>query len=160
MLDSNLLNLVGRQVNVAYQNVRDETQLMSKKLFELGEKLRKEKSFGYLKSRTFGNEATLFENMYDTDYENDLVFKNPFNDNTMTATEKEYLAYCLLQINSRRYDGIHTMADLVAGINSEPYKYLKAPLMRGSFSSKVAHKGLMYALKDSFSKLIPSRKNV
>jgi len=103
MLDSDLLNLVGRQLNTGYQNVRDEVQFVTKKLYELGEKLRKEKSFGYLKSKTVGNEASLFENMYDDDYPDDIIFKNPFKDHTMTDTEKEYLKYCLFQINSRRY---------------------------------------------------------
>lgn len=162
MLDSDLLNLVGRQLNTGYQNVRDEVQFVTKKLYELGEKLRKEKSFGYLKSKTVGNEASLFENMYDDDYPDDIIFKNPFKDHTMTDTEKEYLKYCLFQINSRRYSNqIHTMQDLESLLNSEDsFKYLRAPLMRGSFSSKVANKGLGYAIKDSFSKLIPNKKNL
>jgi hypothetical protein len=32
--------------------------------------------------------------------------------------------------------------------------------MRGSFSSKIANKGLWYAIKDSFSKLIPNKENL
>ena len=160
MLDSDLLNIIGKQLNIGYQNVRDETLLISKKLFELGEKLRRDKGFGYLKSRTFGNEASLFTNMYDDTYTDDLVFKNPFDDTTMLDSEKEYLKYCLLQINNRRY-GIQTLEELENKLNSADFiKYLRVPLMRGSGSSKIANKGLMYALKDSFSKLIPNKENL
>jgi hypothetical protein len=42
-------------------------------------------------------------NMYDDTYTDYLVFKNPFDDTTMLDSEKEYLKYCLLQINNRRY---------------------------------------------------------
>lgn len=53
------------------------------------------------------------------------------------------------------------MQDLESLLNSkDSFKYLRAPLMRGSFSSKVANKGLGYAIKDSFSKLIPNKKNL
>jgi hypothetical protein len=108
MLDSDTLNKIGKQLNNAYQNTRDEVKVIAKKVFELSEKLKKEKNFGYVQSRTFGNEAALYRNMYDESIKDDLYFKNPFDDNTMSNTEKEYLKYSLFMINKNRY-GIQTM---------------------------------------------------
>ena len=62
---------------------------------------------GYLSSRTFGNEASLYLNMYDTDYEtgdenSEIMFKNPFTDTSLDDIEREYLKFALIKINSNR----------------------------------------------------------
>ena len=160
MLDSDILNTVGKQVNVAYQNTRDTMIKISKKVQELSTKLKEEKGFGYLKSRTFGSEASLYRNMYQ-DRDDDLIFKNPFDDseNTMSDTEKELLKYSLLLINHDRF-GINTEEELIAGINSTPEKFLKVPLTVGTTDSKVAYKGLWNHLKDVFDKINPWSKNL
>lgn len=158
MLDSDILNTVGKQLNVAYQNTRDEMLAVSKKLQELTTKLKKEKNFGYLKSRTFGSEAALYRNMYQ-DREDDLLFKNPFDesDHSMSDTEKEVLKYSLFLINKNRH-GIKTVEDLIEGIKTDPHNYLKVPLTRGSKDSKIAYKGMWKYLKEVFDKINPFSK--
>jgi len=138
MLDSDTLNLVGTQLNVAYQNVRDEVQNISKKLDALDIKLKEHKGFGYIKSRTFGNEALLYKNMYDESYKDDLVFKNPFEEgNGLDDVEREYLKFALLKINNNRLEyPITDMEVLKSAIEGNRLKYLRVPLMTGSTASK------------------------
>lgn len=161
MLDSETLNLIGKQVNIAYQNTRDEMQVIAKKLFALSEKLKNENGFGYLKSRTFGNETKLYKNMYDESYENDLVFKNPFdsNERTLTETEREYLKTALLLINKNRH-GIKDEAELREAIKVDPHNYLKVPLTVGTTQSKVAYQGMFGHMKEAFSKWLPTKANI
>lgn len=160
MLDSDLLNTVGKQVNVAYQNTRDQMIKVSKRIQELAAKLKQEKGFGYLKSRTFGSEAKLYKNMYQ-DLEDDLLFKNAFdpNENTLSSTEREFLQHSLFMINHDRY-GINTLDELIDGINKDPHKFLKVPLTIGTTDSKVAYRGMWNHLKDVFDKLNPWSKNI
>ena len=160
MLDSDILNTVGKQVNVAYQNTRDTMIKISKEVQELSSKLKKEKGFGYLKSRTFGSEASLYKNMYQQ-REDDLLFKNPFDssERTMSDTEKEFLKKSLLLINHDRY-GVNTEQELIEKIKLEPNKYLKVPLTVGTTDSKVAYKGMWNHMKDVFDKLNPWSKNL
>ena len=160
MLDSDILNIVGKRLNVAYQNTRDEMIAVSKKLQELTTKLKQEKNFGYLKSRTLGSEAALYKNMYQ-DKEDDLLFKNPFDesDHSMSDTEREVLKYSLFLINKDRL-GISTVEDLIAGINTDPHNYLKVPLTRGTTDSKIAYKGMWKYLKEVFDKINPFSKKL
>ena len=159
MLDSDILNTVGKQVNVAYQNTRDQMLKISKRVQELSKKLKEEKGFSYLKSRTFGSEAALYKNMYQ-DRDDDLVFKNAFdpNETTLSDTERAFLQHSLFLINHDRY-GINTIDELLAGINKDPHKFLKVPLTIGTTDSKVAYRGLWNHLKDVFDKLNPWSKN-
>lgn len=159
MLDSDTLNSVGKQLNVAYQNVRDEMQHITKKLFELDQQLKERHNMSYLSSRTVGNEASLYMNMYDRDAENmddpEILFKNPFTDNSLDDVEREYLKYALLKINSNRTGKVISMDNLEALIESNPVKYLRVPLMKGSTSSRVAYKGIAFTMKDSFKRILP-----
>ena len=161
MLDSSTLNLIAKQVNIAYQNTRDEMQAISKKLFNLGKKLKEENNFGYITSRTFGNETKLYKNMYDDSITDDLVFKNPFdpNERTLTETEREYLKTALLLINKNRHR-VKDEAELKAKISEDPHNYLKVPLTVGTSESKIAYQGMWGHLKESFGKLLPTAANV
>ena len=114
---------------------------------------------GYLSSRTVGNEASLYMNMYDRDAENmddpEILFKNPFTDTSLNDVEREYLKYALLKINSNRTGKIISIDNLEALIGSNPVKYLRVPLMKGSTSSRMAYKGLAFTIKDSFKRILP-----
>ena len=157
MLDSDTLNLVGTQLNVAYQNVRDEVQNISKKLDALDIKLKEHKGFGYIKSRTFGNEALLYKNMYDESYKDDLVFKNPFEEgNGLDDVEREYLKFALLKINNNRLEyPITDMEVLKSAIEGNRLKYLRVPLMTGSTASKFTSQGILETIKQKFLSIIP-----
>lgn len=161
MLDSDTLNLIGTQLNVAYQNIRDEMQSVQKKLDELDQKLKDIKGFGYLKSRTIGNETSLYRNMYDETYDEDLVFKNPFDPNVknLDETEREYLKFALLQINNNRIGHPITLnvleKILTESDEQTKLKYLRVPLMTGSTASKMTYKGIGQTIKEKLFSLVP-----
>jgi hypothetical protein len=115
-----------------------------------------------LKSRTIGNEASIYKNLYDDTYEDDLVFKNPFDSHgvTLSETEKEFLKQSLLLINHNRYGDVNTMDDLELAIMQDPYKYLRVPLTEGTNASKVAYKGMWETIKEKFKNLIPTKLNM
>lgn len=104
---------------------------MGEKIFNLSAKLKQSKNFGYIKSRTLGNESKLYMNMYDESVTDDLLFVNPFDLNTVVLNdvERDYLKNCLFEINKRRFPKIQTMDDLrIACLSSERIKYLRVPL--------------------------------
>jgi hypothetical protein len=105
-MSSETLNHVAKQVNVAYQNVRNDITKLNSELRERLNKLKKAKNFGWVQSRTVGNQTDLYSNMYDKTVTGDLRFKNPWdNTNDLTPEEREFLMFAILKINGDRNPG-------------------------------------------------------
>lgn len=143
-LRSETLNQVSHMIDVAYQNIRDQ---LSKYRGRLEDKLDK------LKARNgVLNQASLYDRFYDKNVTDDLVFKNPFIDNTLDDLERDILKQILLDINKRRYPEVSTLEDLELKIANDQ-NLLLVPLLRKSgqpVSKAVSntYKNLRDTLKD------------
>lgn len=129
---SDTLNSVGDMVSVAYQNIRSEMQNHLAKTRKLVEELKREKGMTYLGTRTFANQATLYEGMFE-ETENDLIFVDPdkSSDPRLGTAAKNFLREALWQINKDRYRGVsdETLRDWRDSNDAEKhYKYYKAPV--------------------------------
>ena len=123
-LRSDTLNQVSHMIDVAYQNIRDQLSKYRGKLEDKLDKLKSEKG-------TF-NQATLYDNFYDKNIEDDLVFKNPFLESSqLNNTERDLLKQILLDINHRRNSAIATLDDLEVEISNNQNALL-VPLIRKS----------------------------
>lgn len=144
-LKSDTLNLSTKLVTEAYQNVRADIQEPAAKMRELTEKLKKSKNFGWLQENTIGNQASLYENMYEF-RNDDVYFKNPYDSNSLlNDAEREFLKYVLPIINGNRgYDP-----------DRDPDKYFRIPLCEGDTSVIAAKDGLLAAFKDKMKGWIP-----
>jgi hypothetical protein len=102
-MSSDTLNFISKQLNVAYQNIRNDMTALSSELRNKVNALKKEKNFGWLESRTIGNQTDLYQNMYEK-VNNDLRFKNPWDNNAkLTDAERDFLKFALEIINGNRY---------------------------------------------------------
>lgn len=152
---SSTLNHVAKQVNIAYQNVRDDMQKLNVEMRRRVNALKKAKEFGWAKSRTVGNQSDLYKSMY-VKGNGKFEFKNPWDDNAeLDDAEREFLQFSLLVINGNRY-GIKDAEELLEKMESEgTEKYLKVPLTRGTLASRVSAQGLMKTLEQKLKSLAP-----
>ena len=152
-MSSDTLNYIAEQVNVAYQNVRNDMAKLSQQMREQVNKLKKAKNFGYLESRTVGNQANLYKNMYKI-VEGDLRFKNPWdNKNDLSPEEREFLMFALKVINGNRDPHLITEEDFTSAILTKPEEFFAVPLTMGSFQSQVSSRGLLNVVKDRLAGL-------
>jgi hypothetical protein len=63
-MSSDTLNFISKQLNVAYQNIRNDMSKLSSELRNRVNALKRDKDFGWLESRTIGNQTDLYKNMY------------------------------------------------------------------------------------------------
>lgn len=152
-LDSETLNLATKLVTEAYQNTRDDVQRNKDKIFSLVNKLKKEKSFGFVKENTIGNQINLYSNMYETTPDGDFVFKNP---NRLVGSEREFLEYALNIINKNRFPD-KTQEELDKMKNSDDAEYYRVPLAIGGADSTVSTQGLMSMLRSKLSYMLPQK---
>ena len=148
-LQSAILNQATNQVTIAYQNTRDIITQFDAELRERVKKLKESKGFGWIQQNITSNQTTeLYKNMYDKT-SSDVKFVNPWDNNVaLDDAEREFLKYAIIKINSTRGNGIDLkkmmknpdlMGELIA--KDTEGKYLKAPLVKGDFSSEVAMRG-------------------
>lgn len=150
-MDSETLNLVTSLVSEAYQNIRDEIQKEKVTIAKLVNDLKKEKQFGAIKENTFGNQTSLYENMYKFTENGDFVFVNP---NTLQGAERKFLEYTLYKINKNRFN--KTDEELQKMAENNDISYYRVPLARGSQDSVAATRGLFRALRDKLRYLQPN----
>jgi hypothetical protein len=102
-MSSDTLNFISKQLNIAYQNIRNDMSKLSSELRNQVNKLKEAKNFGWLQSRTFGNQTDLYQNMYKK-VDGDLRFKNPWDKNEeLDDAERDFLKFALAIINGNRY---------------------------------------------------------
>lgn len=151
-MSSETLNHVAKQVNVAYQNVRNDITKLNSELRNRLNKLKQSKNFGWAVSRTIGNQTDLYENMYDRTVTGDLRFKNPWdNTNDLTDDEREFLMFAILKINGDRNPGF----DLQEMLLNDPDGLLQVPLTIGSTSSQISARSLLQVVKDRLQAILP-----
>ena len=152
-LESETLNMLTQLVTQGYQDIRTEMAEYIPKIRELTEKLKKSKNFGWIVSRTLGNETSIFSNLFDNTYTDDLVLKH-VNDSTLTTEEREFLVYFLDVVNKNRH-GKKSQKQIQEMRDSGDIEYYRVPLSRGSVSSEVAMQGLYKTLIGRLSKWTP-----
>lgn len=151
-LQSKTLNTMTDLVTRAYQNIRNDMSVDIADIRKHVQELKKAKGYGYLQSRTIGNESTIFKNMTYTDNNGDLLFKNPDVDQSLSIPEKEFLNWALNKINKNRFPG----ENLEAKKARNDVSYFRVPLAKGGFGSDLVAKGLLKSLKDRFYSLNPA----
>lgn len=124
-LKSETLNQASHLVDVAYQNIRDKLFTYKNELEKYLDEYKKHKG-------QFLSQEELYQNFYDDDFKEDLVFKNPFDSNAeLDDIERNLLKRILFDISSRRDSSITNLEELEAKINSDP-DYLLVPLISKS----------------------------
>lgn len=153
---SSTLNYVSEQVNIAYQNVRDDITKLNAELRKKLNALKREQEFNWVYTRTVGNQTDLYQNMYDKETPGKFLFKNPFDSTTeLSDAERDFLQFALLVINGNRYK-IRDAEELIQKMNEDGYeKYLRVPLTKGSTASRISTEGLLNTLKGKLTALLP-----
>ena len=156
-LESKTLNTFTDQVTIAYQNTRDNVIAFNQELRKRVEALKKDKGFGLIQQYGTGNQVqSLYQNMFDREEDEDLLFLNPWdNNNDLTNAEREFLKFALLKINDNRIKNFNpnTIED---DIKLDPKKYLRVPLVKGDLASEVAVRdGWLKFIRARFAMLSP-----
>jgi len=120
------LNVLSEVHNRALQNTRDRMSLVIAKVRELEEKLKKSKSFSYLKERLYGNKINLYRNMTYYNDRGDWLFKRP--EELSDPVEREFLEFTLETINKNRYGN---KKDLETWKRTGDPRYYRVPLLAG-----------------------------
>lgn len=151
-LSSETLNLVTKLVTEAYQNTRDEIQRKKTKVSKLVENLKKSKGFGAIQENTFGNQVSLYANLYEETQDGDLLFKNLSR--ISDPAERELLEYALDEINKNRFPA-KTQEELDFMRDNGSLEYYRVPLALGGSDSVASAQGLMSMLRAKLSYLNP-----
>lgn len=149
---SETLNLLTRLVTEAYQNVRQEMAEPLRTIRNLVSNL-KQSQGSIFQEKIIGNEASLFQNLIDDTYENDLVFRR-LDDPRLSPAEKAFLEYTLDVINKNRYPQLVVNFDEMK--KTGDIKYYRIPLAKGDLSSSITVDGLFKALKDKCKEILPT----
>lgn len=153
-MSSDTLNFISKQLNVAYQNIRNDMSKLSSELRLKVNELKKAKQFGWIESRTIGNQTNLYQNMYKK-VDGDLVFKNPWDNNEkLEDAERDFLKFALAIINGNRYK-ITEESEFQEKLINDPKGFFAVPLTVGSTSSQISSRGMMATLKDKLMGLHP-----
>lgn len=124
-LRSETLNQASHLVDVAYQNIRDQLFTYKNNLEKLLDEYKQYKG-------QFATQKTLYENFYDKDIKDDLVFKNPFVEgNDLDDMERKILKAILLDIAHRRNPTVVDEETLKSAIDNDS-DYLLVPLIKST----------------------------
>lgn len=153
-LKNDNLNKLAELTMQQYDKVRQDLIRVNYKVRELTKKLKEDKQFGKIARYTFGNQTSMYSNMYDSTVKDDLYFRNPWEDDGhLSEVEKEYLKYAITLINMQRYNGI-TEDNIEDLVNADPDKYLRVPLTKGDLGAKTANNGgFLNMIRSRFKKL-------
>lgn len=158
-MSSDTLNHVTKQINIAYQNVRDDISKLNSELRKLINNLKIEKGFGWIKSRTIGNQTDLYKNMFDNTVTDELIFKNPWDSrNDLTQAEREFLMFTIRKINGDRDPKLKNDDLFNNKLIEDPEFILRVPLTIGSTSSQISTRSLLQVVKDRLQAILP--KNI
>lgn len=170
-LKSNNLNQMAYITERAYQNTRRSVSKFNEILVQKVQKLKESKNFSWLEKVTIGNQASIYQNLYDKDLKKsgELRFKR-FDDPTLSAAEREFLEFAVRQLainnssavsndtsfNVLDSNGQFSEEKFQKEYREKPELILQVPLVRADFASKVASSGgILSALKSVFSVFLP-----
>lgn len=152
-LKSETLNLVTKLVTEAYQNTRDEMQRKNVKLKQLVQNLKDQMSMGAISENTFGNQTSLYRNMYRKTEDGDLLFVDP---NTLDGAQREFLEFALEEINKDRFP-TYSEAQLRTMKEHGNPEYFRIPLCVGGSDSTASTRGLLSMFRAKLEYLLPSK---
>ena len=153
-MSSDTLNFISKQLNIAYQNIRNDMSKLNAELRIRVNNLKKSKNFGWLYSRTIGNQADLYKRMYKK-VEGDLMFKNPWDTKEdLDDEEREFLKFALAIINGNRYN-LTDESEFQEKMINDPEGFFAVPLTVGTTQSQVSSRGMLATLKDKLYGLHP-----
>lgn len=101
----------------------------------------KEQGYSKLQNSLIGNQSPVFSNLFIKDDE-DLIFKNPYTDGSLSEGEKKFLKKILFEINKIRFKESdfpykdENDAELQKFINSHSDRYFLVPLEKASEASR------------------------
>lgn len=147
-LSSETLNLVTKQVTIAYQNVRSAMEEPKTKYKKLLQKVKDANNFNPIVENTVGNQTDLFRRMTHM-VNGNLLFVDPKNPSSGLANnaESEFLENVLEDINKRRFAGM--APEEIEQLKANPEsKWYWVPLTHGDTSSTASVTGWLGMLKD------------
>lgn len=165
-LNNPALNRLAKGTTIAYQNIREEVQLVKSTLRQLVQAVKQEEGFNYLLERTIGNQTDIYLSLTEK-RDGDLYFVNP---DTLSGAKRALLEYVITIINCDRF-GIDKTApkeEIEARLEQlkeeDPDYFYKVPLTFASASSKMANigglQGLFAGVKDVLASWNPFDKAV
>lgn len=147
-LQSETLNLITKLVTQAWQNLRSG---MAKSTAQIQNATRK-----LVKEAGTKDTKVLYKDLYKIT-DDDILFKNPWTDRTLTEAQKQYLILALTEINKNRH-GIDLSAN-TAEVNSIKHgydvDYFRVPLLPGNSKAFTDQESLMKAFKDKLQQFHP-----
>lgn len=153
-LDSNTLNVLTTLVAQGYQAIRTEMTNISADVRKQVKKLKEAEHFNSL-----GNQASLYIDMFNDKYKDNLVLKNPddpVESAGLSEAKKEFMRFFLKAINAKRLN--KTPEEIEDMRLSGDVRYYEVPLAKGTASSEIAAKGLMGFLKRKLDVLLHPSK--
>ena len=142
------LNVLSEVYNRALQNTSDRLAPVIAKVREMEEKLKKSKSFTYMKERFYGNKINLYRNMTYYNDEGDWLFKRP--EELSDDVEREFLEFALETINKNRWGNDKRLQKWK---ETGAVEYYRVPLLAGGDVLPVS--GMFTAIKDKLKSLHP-----
>jgi hypothetical protein len=151
-LNNETLNVLTKLVTEAYENVREDMSREVSVLRDLVSELKEHKGFSKFKELTYGNQADLYKRMIKKE-NGDLLFRNPWEDDSLTSVERKFLKYVLEKINKDRLADVPNIEKLR---DSNDVRYFRVPLAVGDMSSRASQMGgLDKAYKARLKRLNP-----
>lgn len=156
-LQSQSLNKLAELTERAYQNTRESLMKFQNSMQDVLKRLKERKGFNWLEKVTFGNQSSIYRNLYDEEYleKGELMFKNPYTDSSLLEEEKEFLIFSLVEFAKNR-KGITNKEDFMDELQRNPEEILRVPLSKGSFQDSVAmNKSFFKAILNKLKLLNP-----
>lgn len=154
------INKIAEFTTKAYQRTRDGMLDFNTELQKRIDILKQEKNFGWGKKVTYGNQASIYQNLYDPiAYEQgEFKFKNPWDPNaSLSPAERDFLMFALHKFAEDRFKAT-TEEAFQHVLDNQLEQLLQVPLCKGSFGSSVSSAGGFISLfKHKLSKFIPDR---
>lgn len=154
-LSNPALNRLATATTIAYQNTREQVQRVRDAFMPYVKQLKKNSGFGYFTERTIGNQASLYHDLIDWEYKDDLVFKDPKT--ILDADKRALLEKALYYINrnrliaaNKRSDEEYVKSILKQKYEQNPTRYLQVPLKIGTAAAQQANIGGLPGLFKAF----------
>lgn len=142
-----LLNQITELALEGYQNTRDLIYSRLRALTMEVENLKKQEGYSGIKEYTYGNQASLYDDMIKYTDDGDLVFENPWKSKSLPEYKKNFLKKAILEFNKDVHPDWSEQV-IQDKINQEDREFFQVPLMSASSASKINQDGFLNYIKN------------
>ena len=133
------IRIVGKLFQDAIHSTMSELDPVASNINNICLEFYKKQGYSKIQNSLLGNQAQVFSNLFVQDDE-DLIFKNPYTDGSLSDSEKAFLKKILFEINKIRFSDFpykdENSKDLLNFINTHSDRYFLVPLEKASESTK------------------------